>query len=347
VAAYQALLGLAAQSLHRDVRVALMRGLAAYPEREETWTLLEQAARSPDPALAIAAGRMPAARLAARAQSRLLDLLIILLARPEPEVRFGALARCRDLPVADPGRRLVVPLLAALATDVPGEAHLAAAALLRLYTVEDLPAVEDAARRLRTQRQSLQTLVTAVRLEVSVSRRVHSDAARAVLAGLSGDPLLMELRTHLAADALQGDELAQWLEDVVAAGEFHGGAFGILLARLGRGGVEPNLVFAYAARLGVSLHRLHRGQRPAWIRGMQRDERALERLEARLADHVDDRLRRIALAALLEQGEDQRGWDADRLARLGRFAADRAPLVAEAALSELAQVEDERRLRGR
>ncbi len=346
-AAYQALLGLAAQSLHRDVRVALMRGLAAYPEREETWTLLEQAARSPDPELAIAAGRMPTARLAARAQSRLLDLLIILLGRPEPEVRFGALTRCRDLPVEDPGRRLVVPLLAALATDVPGEAYLAAAALLRLYTAEDLPAIEDAARRLRTQRQSLQTLVAAVRLEVSVSRRVHSDAARAVLAGLNGDPLLMELRTRLAADALQGDELAHWLEDVVAAGEFHGGAFGILLARLGRsGGVERNLAFAYVARLGVSLHRLRQGQRPAWIRGMQRDERALERLEARLADHVDDRLRRIALAALLEQGEDQRGWDADRLARLGRFAADRAPLVAEAALSELSQVEDERRLRG-
>lgn len=346
-AAYRALLDLAARSLHRDVYLALLRGLAVHPDHEETWTVLEQAARSLDPALAVAAGRMPAARLSVRAQSRLLDLLILLLARPEPEVRAGALARCRDLPVADPDRRLVAPLLTALASDVPGEAQVAAAAFLGLYTAEDLPAIEDAARRLRTQRRSLEALVAAVRLEVSVSRRVHSAAARAVLAGLAGDPLLTELRTRLAAETLQGDELARWLEEAVAAGDFHVGAFGIALGTLGSyGGAAQGLAFAYLARLGVGLHRLRRNRQPAWVRGTQRDGPALERLEACLADHPDDRLRRIALAALVEQGDDSRGWEAERLARLRRFAADRAPLVAETAQSELAQVEDARRLRG-
>lgn len=345
-AAFQALLDLAARSLHRDVRIALLRGLAGHPEREETWTILEHAARSPEAELAIAAGRVPASRLSARAQQRLLDLLILLLSRPEPEVRAGVLARCRDLPVADPARRLVQPLLTAIASDVPGEPQVAAAALLALYTAEDLPAIEDAARRLRSQRGPLTALVTAVGMEVGLSRRFHADAARAVLAGMEGAPLLIELRTRLAVGTLQGEELAQWLEDAVTAGELHPGAFRLALGGIERSGSWAAAeAHAYLARLGLSPYSLRPRRPPPWVRGTQRDRPALEGLEARLAEHGDDRLRRIALAALVEQSDDEHGWDDGRLVRLRRFADDHSSLVAEPALSELAQVDDKRRWR--
>jgi hypothetical protein len=54
-------------------------------------------------------------------------------------------------------------------------------------------------------------------------------------------------------------------------------------------------------------------------------------LERSLAQREDERLRRIALAALEVQAADSRGWTSERLARLRAFREDPSPLVAAAA----------------
>lgn len=48
-AGYADLLAMDGRALHRDVRVALLRALWDHLEQEETWPILERAARSPDP----------------------------------------------------------------------------------------------------------------------------------------------------------------------------------------------------------------------------------------------------------------------------------------------------------
>jgi hypothetical protein len=217
---------------------------------------------------------------------------------------------------------------------------------MSLYNTGDLPAIEDTARKLRAQPNALQALVAAVEIEVILSRRSYRDVACAVLAGLAGDPLLAELRTRLATKALQGDELADWLEQVVAAGEFHPGVFRTALDGMSRSGDNAHwAAYGYLARIGVNIHRLRRGRQTGGARGVQFDIAAMDRLEGRLAAHADGQLRRIALAALQQLVGDEHGWTDERLERLRRFAADPAPLVAESALSALAFVESERRAR--
>lgn len=343
--AYQQLLALAAQSLHRDVRIALLRGLWPHLERAESWRLLDQATADANPALASAAGRVPAAGLSRWAQDRLFNLLDRLLTRPEPAVRAAVLLRLRALPAADTERRLLPRLLALLASIVPGEARAAAAALFSMYAERDISALAAAVRGLRTARQALNIVVSALRLELSLSRRMHGAAARAVLAQLAGDPLLAALRVNLAMQALAGAELAQFLRALDERGEFHDGAF---LAALDSLSVNTmggrNMAFAYITRMGLPNKLRSKVYREVGgFRGEQRDLAALVELEAGLATNADPRLRRLALQALLEQTDDHRGWDAERLDRLRRFSADPAPLVAEPALNELAALEEEQR----
>jgi hypothetical protein len=57
----------------------------------------------------------------------------------------------------------------------------------------------------------------------------------------------------------------------------------------------------------------------------------LRQLEAALAAAGDERLRRLALAALIAQCHRPHGWNAERLQRLRSYRLDPAPLVAAAA----------------
>lgn len=56
--AYQALLVLDRQELHRDVRIAFVRALWYHLEREETWQILEREAQSTDPHIALSTAHL-------------------------------------------------------------------------------------------------------------------------------------------------------------------------------------------------------------------------------------------------------------------------------------------------
>ncbi len=307
--AYRELLGFDKQPLHRDVRVALLRALWAHLEREESWAVVEEAARSTDPAVATVVGRIPTDRLSPRAQARLVGVIATLLAHPEPRVRLDALQRCADLPVADPGQALITRLLEAQGSAIPQERAAAARAVFATYGGRDAPLVGAAAALLLPNRRAIATMVEALRQSLTWSRGTLLPAARAVLDALAADPLAASLRVELAAHALPWDDLAALLTNMAGRGELR----------------DDVLTTAAVALQGAAT-------RP--------DADGLARLEEALARHRDERPRRLALAALVALAQAPRGWDGARLRRLEGYRRDPAPLVAAAAQFTFPPLED-------
>lgn len=299
--AYTWLLGLLAPGAaapHRDVFVALMRALWSRLERDETWTVLDGAALSTDPAIAIAASRVPGNALSPGAEERLARLLAGLLAHPDPRVRMAALGRCATQPLADRDEALLAPLLDALASPLPDECRAAAGAVFATYAGRRSARVGEAAAGLRANRLAVSVLVAQLQQWAAWRRDRSGPTVEAVLHALSPDPALAGLCAELAASALPAAALPAWFGQAV--GTLHTGSL-------------PRAVASLEAP---------RGLRPEEV----------EAVEAALAPAGDERLRRLALAALRAQAGSLRlGWTTERLARLEAFRADPSPLVAEAA----------------
>ncbi len=297
--AYRALLAFNEEELHRDVRVALLRALWEHLEREETWPLLEQAATSPDAALATAVSRVPATRLSPAAGRRLCQLLTRLLQHPDPAVRSAALQRCNDLPVADPERVLLAPILACLDSPVPPLQRNASQALLATYHGKDDPAIAEALRGMLGNRRAVHTLILLVETRAIWEAGRQRPLARKLLPVLESDPLTVALQLQLALSALP------WKE---------GGA---LLTRLADAGLlHADAIATAAGKLAQSDYRS--------------DSAELAALERSLAASDDERLRRLGLAALLGC-VDRTGWTAEQRERLEAYRRDPSPLVAGAA----------------
>jgi hypothetical protein len=298
--AFRELLRLEGEDLHRDVQIALLRALWEHLEREETWPVLERAAKSPEAAVAAMAGRTQSERLSPQAQARLATLLAGLLAHPDPLVRKQVLERCAVYPVLDRERTFLAPLLRAINSPIPDECVAAARAVFTLYTGGQADLVGEAVSRTLPNRRALWLLLEALHGALLHSRTRLVPVARAVLAALAADPLAVSLRLSLAAAALPWDELAAVFRRAAEAGELHADALAASALLLGRAVSRPDI---------GSMHDL----------------------EAVLGASDDERLRRLALAALLAQAAAPRGWNPDRRERLEQYRADPAPLVAAAA----------------
>ncbi len=296
--AYSELLSLDSRDLHRDVRVALLRALWDHLERDETWSILERAALAPDAALAAIVGRIPTDRLSPDAQRLMLSLLATLLTHPDPLVRLDVLRRCVQLPVADPEQILLQKLLEAMNSLLPDECEAAAKAVFATYSGPHAHIVGDAVKGLITNRRALQTTVQALQAALTWSRGQLLPTARAVLEALATDPLTASLRVELATYALPWNELTALLTQA-AVGEMH---------------AETLFIAVQAIAHATS----------------RSDAADLVHLEAALAKSSDERLRRLAFAALVAQSQSS-GWNDERLVRLRSYRADPAPLVAAAA----------------
>ncbi|HEY7424672.1 MAG TPA: HEAT repeat domain-containing protein, partial [Gemmataceae bacterium] len=300
VEAFRALGKLDEQTLHRDVRVALLRALWGHLEHAEAWEILNHAVESPDPALMTAVVRIPADRLGEQAQRRLIALLARVLNHPDATVRTQVLQRCLALPVPDREQVLLPRLLAALRASAPDERIAAAHALFAICRSADAARLADGIRETLSNRRALLAMVEALS---AAMRGQHSRlmlVGRAVLDVLAEDPLTAHLRVELAVGMLSWADLADVLERMAASGELH----------------------AEALTAGVQAM-------AAWARRPDRAD--LERLETRLAPHSDERLRRLALAALTVEAKLPGGWSDARLERLRIYRRDRSPLVAAAA----------------
>jgi hypothetical protein len=296
--AYAELLALDRQSLHRDVRVALFRGLMEHLEEEATWPILERAAVDSDPAIATGVVRVPADRLSPLAEQRVVRLLASLLVHADPKVRLDTLQRLAELPVRDQENALLPRILASMSSAYPDESRAAARSLFTTYTRQE-SVVGEAVRSMLQDRRVLREAIDALLQSLQWGRGTLSPTARAVIKGLEGDSATAKMRVELALSGLPEDEIAEVLGRIAEAGEMH----------------------AEALMAGVRL------LEDEYVRS----DDAVERLEEILAAHSDSGLRRLALASLVGQATMGSGWTPARKGRLERYRDDPSPLVAAAA----------------
>jgi hypothetical protein len=347
--AFQELLALDGQELHRDVRVALVRAFWRHIGRDEAWHILERETISADKMIALSTVRLglghalakayharkrfqrrqrnqyamfhffrfaewntvtmthiSGEHLSLHAQQRLMRLFALLLARPEPDVRAAALKGCTRLPEADEGQVLLSRLLEAMDSDNEDICTAAASAIFGNCVADDAPVIDQAIGHLLPNRRALQEIVQVLLKVLPINRRQLVPVVRAVIYALAVDPLTIELRIELAIVSLPWDEMATVLAEAAAMETLHADALHQACNMLG-------LVIGRHGTVG----------RP--------DSKNMVHLEEKLAASHDERLRRIALAALVAQAEESNGWNEEQRARLENYRADSSVLVAAAA----------------
>ncbi len=297
--AYRELLAMEAGELHRDVRVALLRALWEYAKRPEVWEIFMRAARSPEAAIARGVVHIPGYGLPEQARKRLVLLMETLLQHPEPEVRMDTLRRCRQYPLPDSEHMLVSRLLSLINSPLPGEGDQAAEVFFTFYAGNDIQLVSGAIHDLLPNRRALKIASAAYISTLHFARRNFLPTTRAILEVLAQDRLTLSLRIELLIAGLPWEEVGNELASL--APELHADA----------------LVVAEQAIQSANI----------------RPEARLLDLERLLSQSADERLRRLALAALVAHARrpGSKSWDDEMLARLRSYRNDPAPLVAEAA----------------
>lgn len=308
------LLEWAARDLHRDVRVALLRALWEHLEDERAWTVLEDAARSDDAAVATMAARTTAPRMSSLAQERLARLLAALAVHADANVRLSVLQRCQSQPFADSAHAMRAPLFTALDSALPDEYRSAARAVLALYPHE-AGLIGEAVRRLIPRRRVLSEVLPLFLSALRSNRRLR-EAGRDIVAQLGGDNLCASWRVRVALHTLEPHEVLALLEELAAAELLHAETLRAACDDLApQMASVPSQYQAYFEAIMTAEAQL----RPS------------EELEKVLCDHADERLRRIALAALTCAARDSSGWTTKRRARLLTYQNDESLLVASPA----------------
>lgn len=295
--AYHTLLALNERDLHRDVRVALLRALWPHTQHAETWGIFAEAARSSDAAIAGGVVRVPSDGLSLQAQKELARLMSLLLEHPDIQVRIATLERCSAHPVND-AEHVCYPRLLALANStVPGESSVASSVLFSTYTGREARLIGEAVRALLPNRRALDFACDNYFSILPEDRESLESTTRAILSALVQDRLTISLRVRLIIMGLPWQEIAPEL--IKLAHELHADAL-----------TQAEEAIEEAAT---------------------RPDADLTGLESALASSEDERLRRLALAALIVQAEESSGWSDEAVARLEVYRQDPSPLVAEQA----------------
>jgi hypothetical protein len=315
-AAYQELLALDAQALHRDVRVALLRAFWPYVERAETWEVFTRAAQSPDTAIVQGVIEIPADGISSIASKRLAVLLAMLLSYPDAEVRVAVLQRCKQHLLTDDDHVLFPPLLAAMRSALPDECKLAADVVFTMYTGKDATLVGEVVRGLLNNRRALHITMSRFLSALGTRRRRLLPTTRAILAALARDRLTVALRVSVIIAGLPWDEVAPELMSM--AHELHPDAL-------------HKVDFALYAMTGSHVYQRSNKEETILAYACRRSEFDLLAFEMALATSKDERLRRLALSALVAQAAQADGWTDERIVRLEAYRQDPSVLVAEAA----------------
>ncbi|GHO47908.1 HEAT repeat domain-containing protein [Ktedonospora formicarum] len=285
------------EDLHRDVRVALLRALWPYLDRQECWEIFSEAAHSEDSAIAQGIMQIPADGLSRQARARLVSLLATLLEHPDAHIRQETLRRCVQSPVSDKEHVLYPGLLALLSTPLKGMRLLAANVALRTYAKEEPELIGEAIRGLLSDRRALHSACEALLSLLRIGRGRLLPATRTILNVLESDPLTITLRAQICVAGLPWSEL------------------------------EPALVALVENLHSDALAQTAKAIEESYLR----PEADHLTLEAALSHSEDERLRRLGLSALLAQTRRASGWSDECIARLERYCQDPSSLVAEKA----------------
>lgn len=313
--AWEQLVAFSQQTLHRDVRIALLQSLDRHLERPAAWEMLEAAARDADAAIAQATLSLPslaaywfADRSSQVMQRQALRLTAILLDHGDYSVRNGCQGYCQRLGIADEDH-VVTPILlariyAAMDADpteeIREEGICAIQALCGVCAAADAETIADLMRALLPHRYALSVMVDELDDAPNFKQRQLLPVVRDVLDALADDPLVAGKRIQLALSHLPNDELAAFL-----------------LSLAGQPGLHASTL-AQAAKGVRSL-------------ASRYSDDELEALEVALAGHDDSQMRWLAFQ-VFQAREGKAGERNEKLrARLAIYRNDPAPLVASEA----------------
>jgi hypothetical protein len=290
--AFARLLDLAGGTLHRDIRIALLRALWDHLDREPTWAIFEAAVGDRDWVVASRLADIPANRLTRALDARLSALLARVVARPEPEARIGLLARAGGLALVDPERALLAACRDRLRSPFDDEVRYAVDAILKRSDEADMPALAAALDALRADPRALHVAAAAM---CAVDLRARAS-------------------WRLAGEQLQAAALhdPRWSSIAIAAAAARRTAHD-LLAAVAAAPLDLDAALAFRAALAT----------------LPDDE--LEPLVAGLVPSRSPAARRLAVFALEHDARPGRGWTAPRLAHLTTLRTDPDPSVAGAA----------------
>jgi hypothetical protein len=294
--AYDLLIEVDGRTIHRDVRIALLRGLWDHLEREPTWGVFARAVAADDWVMASRLGDIPADRLTAASDRRLSALLAQVLERPEPEARIDLLQRAAMLAVRDPERSFLRACGARLASPYDDEVRAAMMALLHRADEGDMAALGPMVAAVREDVRALTVGLDALLAAPLRSRAVWTQAGAAAERALEGDARLTALRVRCAVAWRTPADWSAWAQALV-----EGGAADADTLRAVAGG----LASLPAASLRGVTERWSASPSPA--------------------------LRRASVWALERDAGPKRGWTPERLETLRALQADASPEVAGAA----------------
>jgi hypothetical protein len=299
-AGFDWLLARARQDLHRDVRIAVLRGLWDHLEHPEAWAILTEAAQSTDGQILNGVVRIPADRLSDGSRRKLIDLLAGLARHPDVIIRLTVLRRFIEMPLPENEGRLIQTALASLTAASSDEREVAAKVIATNSSANDAPRIADIVGKMRDQRRPLHDFVrfvTADALADAPKRRRLEPMARLVLESLRVDPITAGLRLKFAAGILGADGFEQELQKLVD---------------------DAFPISAIIQEATAAIEQI----------GQTTKRSQLAEVENRLASSDDPHLRLLAFIALLTQAGDHKRWDDARRGRLAGYRNDPAPLVA-------------------
>ena len=299
-AGFDWLLARAKQDLHRDVRIAVLRGLWDHLEHPEAWTLLAEAAQSPDGQILNGVVRIPVDRLSEGSRRRLIDLLAGLANHTDAIIRLTVLRRFIEMPLPDDEGRLIHAALALLTAASLDEREAAAKVIAANSTANDAVGIADVVARMLDQRRPLHDFVgfiTARALADASYRRRLEPMARAVIKALRVDPITAGLRLNLASGFLGPEGFEQELQELA------------------------EIEFPISAIMQEATVVIEQFSQTS-------NRSKLPQLEDRWASSNDPYFRLLAFMALLAQSRDEKRWDDARRIRLTGYRNDPAPLVA-------------------
>jgi hypothetical protein len=274
--------------MHRDLRIAALRALWPHLDRESLWVHFEKAAALADVVLHQALAAVPEGQLGPVARQRLRQLLLKLLRSPSWRTRALVLARLNGRRFEDVPENLLEVLKELL--DRRREGNYAGAILWSIC--QGRPQLWSSILRDKLpQRQALEHLLSAIRYRLNLS----TDLLAPSLEVLAEDPATLVQQLTLRGAA---GPLSAFLEAVERE----------VLADPGCWDVVLN----WRALLNSYTYRL-----------MGPDN---SQIEERWSQHLDPRLRRLALESLLLHVEHA-GWKGSPRQSLSNFQQDHAALV--------------------
>ncbi len=293
--------------LHRDVKIALLRALWNFLEREQTWKILQAVVRESDRSIARHMVRIPAERISRRTEENLMKLLAELLDNEDPIVRADVLHRLTYMPLVDRSLRLKDGLVRSLKAESTSENRQACSAFVNTYATQDIALVADAFSKILSRRRTLSCLVDSIMSFFEVQGERALPVVRASLEALQKDRLTICQRLRLACKTLPFSELIDYIRQASESDDLH------------------------AEALIQTVRSIEGASRRA-------DVDQLILVETAFVDDPSELLRRVALAALSAQAASC-GWTEERLERLEQFRKDKSVLVAEAAQFTLPSAE--------